>query len=192
MISSRLSTHGRPPGLRQPPPPTAATTPHGLKLRAMLQYKGLRLLPGAFVDSLADIAHALDRLVPFPALMHGSPRAQALCHAIEQWADTSLQPLVLQMQPPAFAPQPECLRALDRHLQHADALLADASFVMGERPCAADFALFGPLAFLLAGRHGHERVRARPRLMQFVERMDALERRAEDIHHLIREAELAA
>ncbi len=61
-----------------------------------------------------------------------------------------------------------------RHLEHANALLADGPFLFGEQPWLCDFALFGQLAFLLRAHASRGFVKAHPRLLDFVERMRAL------------------
>jgi glutathione S-transferase len=105
-----------------------------------------------------------------------SHRARALCHTIEHWSDTTLQPLAMRLHCHADAPPAELQRALANHLDHANALLADASFVLGEEPSMADFALYLPLAWLRQSPLGRSHVRAWPLLDRFVDRMAVLER----------------
>jgi glutathione S-transferase len=92
-------------------------SPFSLKVRAVLEYKGLAydrvpiispkhwrkvraegkvgkapalLIDGKlFVDS-TDICHELDRRAPEPSILPADPERRALCHAIEEWSDESL------------------------------------------------------------------------------------------------------
>lgn len=94
-----------------------APSPFSLKVRAVLEHKGLAyarkpvLQPAnwldlrrrgrigkapaldidgrLFVDS-TDIAHELERRFPSRRILPSDPRERALCHAIEEWADESL------------------------------------------------------------------------------------------------------
>lgn len=65
---------------------------------------------------------------------------------------------------------------LRRHLLHADALLADAPFVLGNTPWLCDFALFGQLAFLLRAPASAVLVRQHPRLVAFVDAICGMQR----------------
>ncbi len=47
-------------------------------------------IDGRFVADSSAIAWELDRLYPHPQLIPGAPRARALCHALEAWADETL------------------------------------------------------------------------------------------------------
>jgi len=92
------------------------SSPFCIKVRAMLLWKGLAFdavdplqprhwlalqrhgsgkvpaltIDGRFVFDSTDIAAALDQLVPERPLLPAISRADALCHAIEEWADESL------------------------------------------------------------------------------------------------------
>jgi glutathione S-transferase len=55
-------------------------------------------IDGTLVTDSTDIAHALERLVPEPAIVPGDPRRRALCHALEDWADEALYFIGLYFQ----------------------------------------------------------------------------------------------
>lgn len=73
-------------------------------------------IDGELICDSTDIAHALERLVPAPAILPADPRERALCHALEDWADESLyfvglyfqwiDPAGLAMVPQAFGRGP--------------------------------------------------------------------------------------
>ncbi len=63
---------------------------------------------------------------------------------------------------------------LRRHLLQANALLADAPFLLGYEPWLCDFALFGQLSFLLGASASRAQVQVYPRLLDFVNRMRIL------------------
>jgi len=92
-----------------------APSPFCRKVRAALEHKGIahRRLPalehvaeirrrggvgkvpaldldGRFLVDSTDIVHALEERAPEPALLPREPRARALCHVLEDWADESL------------------------------------------------------------------------------------------------------
>jgi glutathione S-transferase len=111
-------------GERPAPPPQAQSivfydfpsSPFCIKVRAMLQHKGLRFSavdalqprrwwalrkrgPGKvpaleighrFVADSTDIAYELERLYPAAPLLPGNARERALCHALEEWADEAI------------------------------------------------------------------------------------------------------
>lgn len=94
-----------------------APSPFSLKVRAILEYKGIAydkvsvLQPGhwwalrrrgkigkapaleidgrMYVDS-TDIAYELEARVPAPRVIPSDPRERAFCHALEEWSDESL------------------------------------------------------------------------------------------------------
>lgn len=214
------------------------SSPFCIKLRAILRHKGLQFealdplhprhwlevqrrgsgkvpaldIGGRFVSDSTDIAYLLDTLFPQQPVLPTHPRAAALSHAIEEWADESLyfvglhylwlhpraagqvaplfgSNLIGRLAYPAYRwlirrqvrgqgtgrKTPAQIEAdLRRHLQHADALLADSAFLLGHEPWLCDFALFGQLAFLLRARASRGFVEAHPRLMVYVERLRAL------------------
>jgi len=47
-------------------------------------------LDGALIVDSTDIAYALEARFPEPPILPSDPRARALCHALEDWADESL------------------------------------------------------------------------------------------------------
>ncbi len=55
-------------------------------------------IDGELICDSTDIAYALDQRFPHPAIIPGSPRERALCHAIEEWADESLYFVGLHLQ----------------------------------------------------------------------------------------------
>jgi glutathione S-transferase len=73
-------------------------------------------LDGELVCDSTDIAYALERRVPEPAVLPADARERALCHALEDWADESLyfvglyfqwiDPAGLAMVPQAFGRGP--------------------------------------------------------------------------------------
>ncbi|HEU5058569.1 MAG TPA: glutathione S-transferase N-terminal domain-containing protein, partial [Kofleriaceae bacterium] len=73
-------------------------------------------IDGELVCDSTDIAYALERLVPEPAILPADPRERGLCHALEEWADESLyfvglyfqwiDPAGLAMVPQAFGRGP--------------------------------------------------------------------------------------
>jgi glutathione S-transferase len=91
-------------------------SPFCLKVRAILDFKGLRYerrnvlgkslldlnrrgrtgkvpalaIDGDIVCDSTDIAYALERLAPTPSIFPASPRDRALCHVLEDWADEAL------------------------------------------------------------------------------------------------------
>ncbi len=93
-----------------------APSPFCLKVRAILDYKGIPYervsvigpawlevrrrggigqvpaleMDGTLICDSTDIAHALERRFPEPAIVPASARERALCHALEDWADESL------------------------------------------------------------------------------------------------------
>jgi len=69
--------------------------PLGGRARAALRRGGIGKVPaleldGALLVDSTDIAHALERRFPDPPILPADPRARALCHALEDWADESL------------------------------------------------------------------------------------------------------
>lgn len=107
-------------------------------------------------------------------LLHGSARAQALSHAIEQWATAALAPLALRVRDEGPEAGAGSWPMLVGHLAHVDALLADGDYLLGDAPGLADFAIFGPLSSLLDADRTRAAVRARPRLERFVQRIERL------------------
>jgi len=101
-----------------------APSPFCLKVRSVLNYKGvpyervpvlgpslmelLRRSPVGKVPALdidgrllidsTDIAHAIERLFPEPAILPAEPRLQGLSHALEDWSDEALYFLGLYFQ----------------------------------------------------------------------------------------------
>lgn len=73
-------------------------------------------IDGELICDSTDIAYALERRVPEPAVVPADPRERALCHALEEWADESLywigiyfqwiDPAGLAMVPQAFGKGP--------------------------------------------------------------------------------------
>jgi len=73
-------------------------------------------LDGELICDSTDIAYALERREPEPAVLPADPRERALCHALEEWADESLywigiyfqwvDPAGLAMVPQAFGKGP--------------------------------------------------------------------------------------
>jgi glutathione S-transferase len=67
------------------------------------------------------------------------------------------------------------LRAeLERHLDHASALLAPGPFIFGAAPMLCDFALMCQLVYLSRTPHGKPRVEARPALTAYLAAMRGL------------------
>jgi glutathione S-transferase len=117
-----------------------APSPFCIKVRAILDHKRLRYrrvpvlgraivdvrrrggigkvpaldIDGTLVTDSTDIAHALERLAPEPAILPADARSRALCHALEDWADEALyfiglyfqwvDPRGAAMVPAAFGP----------------------------------------------------------------------------------------
>ena len=115
-----------------PPPATSpplvlydwAPSPFCIKVRAILDYKGLRCrrvnvlgpalwdlyrrghvgkapaleIDGRLVTDSTDIAHALEALAPQPAILPADARQRALCHALEDWCDEALYFIGLHYQ----------------------------------------------------------------------------------------------
>jgi glutathione S-transferase len=98
-------------------------SPFCLKVRAILDYKRLpyqRLnvlgkaiielnrrgtgkvpaleIDGELVSDSTDIAYALERIAPTPAIIPTKPRDRAVCHAIEEWADEAIYYVALYYQ----------------------------------------------------------------------------------------------
>jgi glutathione S-transferase len=94
-----------------------APSPFSLKVRAILDYKGLPYvrvpilkptnllkvlrqgkigkapaidLDGRLLVDSTDIAHEVEARFPEPSIIPADPRQRALCHALEEWADESL------------------------------------------------------------------------------------------------------
>ncbi|MDX2203070.1 MAG: glutathione S-transferase family protein [Hyphomicrobiaceae bacterium] len=93
-----------------------APSPFSLKVRAILNYKGIAYerasvlqvrnllalrrggvgkapaleVDGRMIVDSTDIAYALERLAPSPSILPQEARQRALCHALEEWADESL------------------------------------------------------------------------------------------------------
>lgn len=99
-----------------------APSPRGRLLLAMLEFKRLAfrlaadpaatpcpdhhgpevaaglLVDGRLLCSLSELAWALERLAPQRPLLPQAPAMRALCLALAEWADDSLQPLTLYYQ----------------------------------------------------------------------------------------------
>lgn len=101
-----------------------APSPFCIKVRAMLDYKGLSYrriaafgpalfdlhrrgrigkvpaldIDGRLVTDSTDIAHELERIAPQPALLPRGARERALCHALEDWCDEALYFIGLHYQ----------------------------------------------------------------------------------------------
>jgi glutathione S-transferase len=67
--------------------------------------------------------------------------------------------------------QPQLVVDLKRHLDAAEALLADRPFLLGQQPWLCDFALFGELRFLGFAPAGAAALAERPALLAFGERV---------------------
>ncbi len=63
---------------------------------------------------------------------------------------------------------------LERHLDHASALVSPGPFVFGANPMLCDFALMSQLVYLARAPHGGPRIEARPALGAYLDRMRAL------------------
>ena len=213
-------------------------SPFCVKVRAMLRYKrlpfetenalrpkhwltlhkhGVDQMPVLAIDSQlvcdsTDIAYELDRRYPTQPLLPGAPRALALCHAIEEWADESIYfaalhyvwldkgnagkvPAVfgrglvgrigyagyrwriarqLRGQGTGRKTPAQIDVELRRHLGHIHTLLAEAPFVLGDRPLLCDFALYGQLSLLLRADASRAILKSFSRLPAYLERMRAL------------------
>lgn len=101
-----------------------APSPFCIKVRAMLDHKGLRYrripafspalvslirrgrigkvpaleIDGRLVTDSTDIAHELERLAPHPPIVPATVRERALCHALEDWCDEALYFIGLHYQ----------------------------------------------------------------------------------------------
>lgn len=113
--------HPRPPVATREPNMSCklydwAPSPFSLKVRAILDYKGIPYarasvlhvrnlwalrrggvgkapaldIGGRLVVDSTNIAYELERRVPTPSILPADARQQALCHALEDWADESL------------------------------------------------------------------------------------------------------
>lgn len=94
-----------------------APSPFSLKVRAILDHKGIAYtrtsviqpgnwlavrrrgkvgkapaleIDGTLVVDSTDIAHAIEKRFPEPAIIPTDPRERGLCHALEEWCDESL------------------------------------------------------------------------------------------------------
>lgn len=63
---------------------------------------------------------------------------------------------------------------LERHLDHAGALVSPGPFAFGEAPMLCDFALAAQLVYLSRTPHGGPRIEARPALVAYLAAMRAL------------------
>jgi len=63
---------------------------------------------------------------------------------------------------------------LERHLDHASALVSPGPFALGATPMLCDFALMSQLVYLARTPHGGPRVEARPALTAYLAAMRAL------------------
>jgi len=63
---------------------------------------------------------------------------------------------------------------LERHLDHASALVSPGPFALGAAPMLCDFALMSQLVYLSRTPHGGPRVEARPALTSYLAAMRAL------------------
>lgn len=100
-----------------------APSPFCMKVRAILDYKGLPYvrrpalrtvaelkrrggigkvpaleIDGRLVTDSTDIAYELERIAPRPPIVPAQPRERALCHALEDWCDEALYFMGLHFQ----------------------------------------------------------------------------------------------
>lgn len=71
-------------------------------------------------------------------------------------------------------PDTQVRAELERHLDHASALLSPGPFLFGAAPLLCDFALMGQLVYLSRTPHGGPRVEARPALTAYLAAMREL------------------
>ena len=71
-------------------------------------------------------------------------------------------------------PEAQVRADLERHLDHASALVSPGPFALGAAPMLCDFALMSQLVYLARTPHGGPRVEARPALTAYLDRMRAL------------------
>jgi len=189
-------------------------TVEALAARGRLKRRGTGKVPaieigGRFITDSTEIAYALDELIPKPPLLPNSRRDQALCNALEDWADESLYftglyyrwydkagraeipakfgksirgrfayayylRLVLrQLKGHGTLRKARKLvdRDLERNLDAIDRLLTPGPFLFGDKPCLADFAVWGQLNYLNRTPAGGQALKGRDRTVAFLRRL---------------------